>query len=145
MLTAASKGAGVRPDRLVAVRLLLRQWPVTLVMTWTFRQPLSFFWTIPGTVLAGQALSHLSFPEVVAFYATSLLILVLGATGLAPGPRLVPMPIVMGMVAGVFLRFGPTSCALHGDPVLAWAMLATFLALSFRRASRRVAPPISAR
>ncbi|MFO1116470.1 MAG: benzoate/H(+) symporter BenE family transporter [Beijerinckiaceae bacterium] len=146
VLTAASKGA-LASDQIASwlFGCFFVNGLVTLVMTWTFRQPLSFFWTIPGTVLAGQALSHLSFPEVVgAFYATSLLILVLGATGLARRALdWVPMPIVMGMVAGVFLRFGlDVVRALHGDPVLAWAMLATFLALSFSPRIARVAPPI---
>ena len=36
-----------------------------------YRQPLVFFWTIPGSVLVGPALGHLSFPEVIgAFIAT---------------------------------------------------------------------------
>ena len=55
---------------------------ITIAMSWLYRQPLGFFWTIPGTVLVGPALAHLSFAEVIgAYYATSLLILVLGATG----------------------------------------------------------------
>src|SRR5262249_30215304 len=66
------------------------------------------FWTIPGTVLVGQSLTHLTFHQVVgAFYVTSVLMLVLGATGsVKRAMELVPLPIVMGMVAGVFLRFG---------------------------------------
>src|SRR5574337_783435 len=55
---------------------------VTLAMTWRYKSPLGFAWTIPGTVLVGPALQHLSFAEVIgAFYATSLLILVLGLSG----------------------------------------------------------------
>ena len=47
-----------------------------------YRQPLVFFWTIPGTVLVGPALDHLTFPEVIgAFYATGLLMLALGLSG----------------------------------------------------------------
>src|SRR5262245_6733132 len=54
----------------------------TILYCWLYRQPLAFFWTIPGTVLVGPALKHLSFPEVVgAFYATGVLMLVLGTTG----------------------------------------------------------------
>ena len=46
---------------------------ISLLMTWAYRQPVCFFWTIPGTVLVGPALKHLSFAEVVgAYYATSL-------------------------------------------------------------------------
>ena len=33
-----------------------------------YRQPLVFFWTIPGTVLIAPALGHLSFAEVVGAY-----------------------------------------------------------------------------
>lgn len=118
---------------------------LTLAMTWIWRQPLCFFWTIPGTVLAGQALAHLSFAQVVGcYYATSLLIAFVGATGLAKRAlEWIPMPIVMGMVAGVFLRFGlDVVRALQGDPLLGWAMLATFLALSVDQRVARVAPPI---
>ncbi len=33
---------------------------VTLFLTWRWRMPLICFWTIPGTVLVGQALDHAS-------------------------------------------------------------------------------------
>jgi len=47
-----------------------------------YREPLVFFWTIPGAVLAGPALAHLSFAEVIgAYLATGLLMLALGLSG----------------------------------------------------------------
>lgn len=81
---------------------------ITLLFSGLYRQPLVSLWTIPGTVIVGQSLNHLTFPEVVgAFYATGVLMLVLGASGWVKRAMLLfPMPIVMGMVAGVFLRFG---------------------------------------
>lgn len=81
---------------------------VTIVFSLAYRQPLAFFWTIPGTVLVGPALGHFTFAEIVgAYIATGLLMLVLGLTGLVRrATEAVPMPIVMGMVAGVFLQFG---------------------------------------
>jgi len=81
---------------------------ITILFSWLYRQPLAFFWTIPGTVLVGAALDHLTFQQVIgAYYATGALMIVLGATGwVRPVMRAIPMPIVMGMVAGVFLRFG---------------------------------------
>src|SRR4051812_28144793 len=118
---------------------------ITVVMSWRYRQPLAFFWTIPGTVLVGPSLQHLSFPEVIgAFYATSILILVLGASGLVKRAMMaVPMPIVMGMVAGVFLRFGLDLVrALHGDPAIAAPMVAAFLALSASPALGRRMPAL---
>ena len=34
---------------------------ITIALSWRYRQPLVFFWTIPGTVLVGPALGHLTF------------------------------------------------------------------------------------
>ena len=81
---------------------------ISIAFSWRYRQPLVFFWPIPGTVLVGPALEHVSFPEVVgAFLATGVVMLVLGLSGwVRSAMAAVPMPIVMGMVAGVFLRFG---------------------------------------
>ncbi|MCC0004339.1 MAG: benzoate/H(+) symporter BenE family transporter [Methylobacteriaceae bacterium] len=118
---------------------------LTLFMTWRYRQPLCFFWTIPGTVLAGQGLAHLSFAQVIGcYYASSLLILIVGVTGLAKRAlEWIPMPIVMGMVAGVFLRFGLDIVrALSGYPLLGWAMLIAFFALSANERIARMMPPI---
>src|SRR5919199_3578529 len=118
---------------------------ITLIMSWRYRQPLAFFWTIPGTVLVGPSLQHFSFSEVIgAYYATSLLILVLGASGwVKRAMQAVPMPIVMGMVAGVFLRFGLDLVrALHSDVAIAAPMLITFFALWAVPALGRRMPPL---
>ncbi len=73
-----------------------------------YRQPLVLLWTMPGTVLVGQALTHMTLPEVVgAYFVTGLLMLALGLSGIVRRiMQAIPMPIVMGMVAGVFLQFG---------------------------------------
>ena len=118
---------------------------LTVMACWVYRQPLAFFWTIPGTVLVGPALGHLPWPEVVgAFFATGLLILVLGLTGwVRRVMNLIPMPIVMGMVAGVFLRFGTDLVrALGSDVAVAAPMVLVFLLLSARPALGRWVPPI---
>jgi benzoate membrane transport protein len=118
---------------------------LTLVMVWLYRQPLCLFWTIPGTVLIGPALTHMDFAEVVgAFYVTSLLVLVLGWTGLARRViHLIPMPIVMAMVAGVFLKFAIDIVrSLHADFAVAGAMVVAFFALSVLPKLARFMPPI---
>jgi len=118
---------------------------ITILFCWLYRQPLAFFWTIPGTVLVGPALARLSFAEVVgAYVATGLLVLALGASGwVRRAMAAVPMPIVMGMVAGVFLRFGLDLVrALHQDPAIAGAMVAAWLALSLWPAAGRRLPPL---
>ncbi len=118
---------------------------LTLAMSWRYHMPLGFAWTIPGTVLVGPALQHLSFAEVIgAFYATSLLVLVLGLSGWVK--RLMaalPMPIVMGMVAGVFLRFGLDLVrALHSDVAIAAPMVIAFVALSALPVWGKRLPPL---
>lgn len=118
---------------------------LTVIASWVYRQPLSFFWTIPGTVLVGPALDHLSWAEVVgAFLATGVLMLLLGLTGWVRRVMdLLPMPIVMAMVAAVFLRFGiDLVLALVDDPVVAVPMVVAFLALSTYAAVSRRIPPI---
>ena len=118
---------------------------VSIGFCWLYRQPLVFFWTIPGTVLVGPALGHLSFPEVIgAFLATGLLMLVLGLSGwVRRCMEAVPMPIVMGMVAGVFMRFGlDLVFAIRDDFWLAAPMTVTFLALSALPRFARMMPPL---
>src|SRR3954447_7118153 len=118
---------------------------LTVVGCWLYRQPLAFFWTIPGTVLVGPALRHLTWPQVIsAFFATGLLVLVLGLTGLVRRTMaLLPMPIVMAMVAGVFLRFGLDLVrAVHDDAAIAAPMVITFLLLSAVPTLGRWLPPL---
>jgi benzoate membrane transport protein len=70
--------------------------------------------------------------------------LLLGVTGwVRRVMRLIPMPIVMGMVAGVFLRFGTDLVhALGSDVVIAAPMVLMFLLLSTWVALGRWMPPI---
>jgi benzoate membrane transport protein len=112
-----------------------------------YRQPLVFFWSIPGAVLVGPALDHMSFAAVLgAYHATGVLMLLLGVSGLVRrAMALIPMPIVMGMVAGVFLRFGLGLVhAVESSVWLALPMVATFLGLSAWPRLARWLPPMLA-
>lgn len=118
---------------------------ISIAFCLLYRQPLVFFWTIPGTVLVAPALQHLSFPEVIgAFHATGLLMLLLGLTGwVRRAMSAVPMPIVMAMVAGVFLRFGvELVLALKADFRIALPMTLAFLGLSALPRLARWVPPL---
>ena len=118
---------------------------ISLAFCLIYRQPLVFLWTIPGTVLVGQALDHLSFAQVIgAYHAAGLLMLVLGLSGLIRKcmSRL-PMPIVMAMVAGVFLQFGlGLIFAIRDDAMIAIPMTVTFLLLSIVARWGRIVPPV---
>ncbi|RKO27558.1 benzoate transporter [Pseudarthrobacter phenanthrenivorans] len=117
----------------------------TILMSLIYRQPLGFAWSIPGTVLLGPSLQHLSFPEVVgAFFTSGVLILALGATGLVRrAMAMVPMPVIMAMVAAVFLKFGTDIVASTQDnPTVAAPMVAAFLLLAAVPALGRFLPPV---
>ena len=117
---------------------------ISIAFSLAYRQPLVFLWSIPGSVLVGPALSHLSFPEVIgAFLATGVLMLALGLSGwVRRAMDAVPMPIVMAMVAGVFLRFGvDLVLAFRSALWIALPMTAAFFAFHF---VKRVPPLIAA-
>lgn len=125
--------------------MLLSAGLATLVMSLLYRQPLGFAWSIPGTVLVGPSLQHLSFAEVVgAFFGCGVLVLALGFTGVMRRVMAaLPMPIVMAMVAAVFLRFGTDIVdSARTDLPVAGPMIAVFLLLTAVRALGRRIPPV---
>ncbi|HHV21089.1 MAG TPA: benzoate transporter [Propionibacterium sp.] len=118
---------------------------LTIIASVVYRQPLGFAFTIPGVVLVGPALGHLSWAEVIgAFFATAALILVLGVTGLVRKVMAaIPMPIVMAMVAGVFLRFGTDLISsVEGNAVVAAPMVITFVLLTTIPRLGKYLPPV---
>jgi benzoate membrane transport protein len=118
---------------------------ISIVFSAAYRQPLVFFWSIPGTVLVGPALAHLTFAEVIgAFLATGVLMLLLGLSGwVRRAMDAVPMPIVMAMVAGVFLRFGVDLVLAFADELwIALPMTAAFFALTALPRLARALPPL---
>lgn len=118
---------------------------LTVVASVAYRQPLGFFWTIPGTVVVGTSLRHLPWSDVLgAFIVTAVLILLLGLTGwVGKVMRLLPMPIVMAMVAGVFLSFGLGLVdSIQSAPWVALPMVLTFVALSIPGPLGRFLPPV---
>jgi benzoate membrane transport protein len=117
---------------------------VSLILCVLYRQPLVFLWTIPGTVLVGQALDHFTFSQVVgAYYATGLFMLVLGLSGLMRAcMSRIPIPIIMAMVAGVFLQFGlDVIFSLRDGFLIAAPMTLAFLLLSANPNISRFLPP----
>ncbi|HVL36488.1 MAG TPA: benzoate/H(+) symporter BenE family transporter [Burkholderiales bacterium] len=118
---------------------------LSIAFSLLYRQPLVFFWTIPGAVLLGPALTHLTWPQVIgAFHATGALMLLLGLSGwVRRAMQAVPMPIVMAMVAGVFLRFGIDLVVAFRDGFwIAAPMAAAFFALTAAPRLARFLPPL---
>ena len=116
----------------------------TLYYSVRYRQPLSFAWTIPGTVLLISALDHLAFNEVVSAYlATAALIFFIGWAGWAQWIMdSIPKPVVMAMVAGVFLDFGLGLVGAFDESfVITIIMVAAFLVVSLMPNVQRFIPP----
>jgi benzoate membrane transport protein len=120
---------------------------ISIGFTLAYRQPLIFLWSIPGSVLVGPALGHLSWPEVIgAFLATGVLMLLLGLSGwVRRAMDAIPMPVVMAMVAGVFLRFGVELVLAFRDGLwIALPMTAVFFLVTLLRIERAIPPLIAA-
>jgi benzoate membrane transport protein len=96
---------------------------ISIAFSLLYRQPLVFPSTILGAVLVGPALGHLSFAKVIGAYpAAEALMIALGLSGwVRRAMQAVPMPSVMAMVAGVFLRLGvDLVLALRDEFRVAW-------------------------
>jgi len=120
---------------------------ISIAFSLAYRQPLVFLWSIPGSVLVGPALGHLTFAEVIgAFLATGALMVLLGLSGwVRRAMDAVPMPIVMAMVAGVFLRFGvDLVLAFRSELWIALPMTAVFFLAAILKLERVLPPLIAA-
>lgn len=120
---------------------------LTLGASLACRQPLGLAWTIPGTLLLSTAFDHLSFAEIIgAYWVVGLLLAVLGCTGwVGRIMRRIPLPIVMGMVAAVFLPFGLKMITAFGtSPWVASVTVGSFLAVSRSATVSRHLPPVLA-
>ena len=118
---------------------------LSIAMSISYRQPMVFLWTIPGAILVGSALQNLSFHEVIGAYVmTGLLLLLLGLTGWVKKVMdWLPMPIVMGMVAGVFVKFGLDWIhAFADDLLLVGTMSAVFFILTAFPRIPTLLPPL---
>lgn len=110
-----------------------------------YRQPISGAHSIAGAVLVAGALTHFSLNEAIGAYLVAhILVILLGASGLINKVmKWIPVPIVMGMIVGVMIRFATdmiTSVTL--SPLLAGSAIVVFLLSS--RFLKKVPPVLSA-
>lgn len=148
VILAAAAAGNLSPDQTSSwiFGAFLGNGLLTLWLSYMYRSPQAYFWTIPGTVIVGDSLSHLSFAEVIgAYLATGLVVFLLGWTGLIGRIMAVlPPTIVMAMVAGIFLRFGLDLVnASISDPWIALPMIIVFVALSMNPKIAALAPPVA--
>lgn len=120
---------------------------LTLLQALLFRQPIGFAFSIPGAVLVGQTLAHHSFSDVIgAYLITGAVIFILGITGVIDRlMRVLPMPVMMGMVSGVLLPFGiDLFRAVREEPLVNGVPLFVFMVCHLTPRVARTFPPVLA-
>ncbi|MDO9534674.1 MAG: benzoate/H(+) symporter BenE family transporter [Bacillota bacterium] len=118
---------------------------ITVILSLFYRQPISAAWSLPAAAIVGASLQHLTFPQVIGAYViTGVVITIISLTGIAKkGMAFLPMPIIMGMVAGVFLPFGlKLVSSFVIDPWLSAITIGFFFLFLSGRVSIKYIPPI---
>lgn len=111
---------------------------LTSLLSLLYRQPITSPWSTAGAALLVTSISAYTLPEVIgAFILSNLAIAILGVSGLfGRAMALIPQPIVLGMLAGILLKFGVgVFAALPERPLMVVMMILTFFLL--RRAAFR--------
>lgn len=110
-----------------------------------YRQPIAGAHSIAGAVLVAGSLAYFSLNEAIGAYLVAhILVIILGASGLIDKVmKWLPVPIVMGMIVGVMIRFATemiTSITISplivGSAILAFLLSTRFL--------KKVPPVLSA-
>ncbi|MDR4887669.1 benzoate/H(+) symporter BenE family transporter [Fredinandcohnia sp. QZ13] len=116
-----------------------------LFLSMKYKQPIAGAYSIAGAVLVAAALSHFSLPEAIgAYLVANLMVLILGVSGLIDKVmNWIPVPIVMGMIVGVMMRFAIEMIAsVEVSPLLAGSAIIVYLFSS--RFIKKVPPVLSA-
>lgn len=110
-----------------------------------YRQPIAGAHSIAGAVLVVGALKHFTLQEAVGAYLVAhVLVIILGASGVIDKVmKWIPVPIVMGMIVGVMIRFATEMItAITISPLLAGSAIIAFLLST--RFLKKVPPVLSA-
>lgn len=117
----------------------------TIALSLYYKQPIAFAFTIPGAILVGAGFLNHSFTDVLgAYIVTSIVILVISITrSTTKLMGLIPLPIMLGMVAGVLLPFGINIfSSLLDEPYINGIGLFAFVFLTFYKRLGNIIPPI---
>ena len=110
-----------------------------------YRQPLSGAFTVAGAVLVAGSLTHFSLNEAIgAYLIANLIVMILGVSGLIDKVmKWMPIPIVMGMIVGVMIKFAiEMITSITVSPLLAGSAIGAFFLSS--RFLKKVPPVLTA-
>ncbi|WP_047152091.1 benzoate/H(+) symporter BenE family transporter [Aneurinibacillus tyrosinisolvens] len=118
---------------------------LTLILSFYYRQPIGYAFSIPGAILVGTSLSHHAYNQVIgAYVVVGIITLILGLSGaIYKLMKILPMPVMMGMVSGVLLPFGTDVFhSVQENPLLNGIPLFVFFLFSYFRGLAQKFPPI---
>ncbi|MEK4023956.1 MULTISPECIES: benzoate/H(+) symporter BenE family transporter [unclassified Sporosarcina] len=101
-----------------------------MILALKYRQPIVGAHSIAGAVLVAGALTHFTLKEAVGAYLVAhIIVILLGASGVIDKVmKWIPVPIVMGMIVGVMIRFATDMItAITLSPLLAGSAIIVFL------------------
>lgn len=120
----------------------------TMFMSLRYRIPVVVAYSIPGAVLLSKVLNQFSFNEAMgAYLIVGLAAFFLTATGLIKKiVKRIPVPIMLGMVSGVFISFGMNmfTASIKQPSIYGIMLLVFFVILAYRQFSRKFPPIIIA-
>jgi benzoate membrane transport protein len=107
LAAAGAMGLSVPQTSALIVALYAIPGILTIFLTATYRIPLLVGWSTPGIVFLAGIGQQVPYAELLgAMMVAGVLVAVAGATGLTPAlARLVPAPIVFGLLGGMVLPF----------------------------------------
>lgn len=142
---SAGTAAGLDPSFIMlwVISYLMINGLFGLVVPAYYRQPLPMANSIPGALLFAAVIPVVGLEAALgATLIAGVISLIAGVTGvMSTVMRLIPMPIVMGMVAGVLLSFGTKMVSPLEDAMLPAAIMILSFFLS-ARLFRKVPPLI---
>ena len=110
-----------------------------------YKLPIAGAWTIPGASMLSTSLQGFTFEQAsFAFLIAGIIVFVLGITGaIGKVMKFLPIPIVMGMIAGCMFRFGTGIITnAQAAPILGIAAIAGYFVVP--RIIKRCPPALSA-
>lgn len=118
---------------------------LTIYYALKYRIPLVAAYSIPGAIIIGKSLTHLSHAEAVgAYYMVALIVGIISVSGLIKKAiNYLPLPVMLGMIAGVMISFGINLVtAIQAQPLLIGPPVLLFFALTAIKGISKKFPPI---
>ncbi len=104
----------------------------SIAMSLWYRMPVIAAWSTPGVALLVTSLADYTFAEAVGAYLISaIVVMLIGFTGLFGWIMArIPQPVVMGMLAGVLIKFGfGLFDVIPENPLMVISMIAVYFLL----------------